>query len=436
MPQEKDCYSGAWADGHDVGDPWLEVKKQQFKKAPLPPESLFLWVDATALKRATPEIPALLPSIFLPSDEKETEEGETPPLIEASLKDHPEIQGAYDCFRPSWEKWATEYLRREEIQRVYAELFNLHTQVRKQGEIVEVVLGLGLLEWSAKVNGKAVLIRRHAIVGRVELEFEPAKGVIRVRPPGEGAQLQIEDDMLEAEFRPDPSDYARVEMQLDEIGDEIWDKSQMHSALRTWTGSLSADSQWSEGLGAQGSSGHSPTMSFAPALILRKRSQAGMVRVYDELINQLSGDSIEVPEGWGALIDDVGDHADAIDQGVEEPGISCNSTALPTEIFFPLLANREQGQIVEAIEHQRGVLVRGPPGTGKSHTIANLICHLLATGKRVLITAETGRALQVLKNKLPQEIQPLCVSLLGQGGDAMAELNTAVQGITTKQSSY
>jgi hypothetical protein len=53
-----------------------------------------------------------------------------------------------------------------------------------------------------------------------------------------------------------------------------------------------------------------------------------------------------------------------------------------------------------------------------------------------LITAETGRALQVLKNKLPQEIQPLCVSLLGQGGDAMAELNTAVQGITTKQSSY
>ena len=64
------------------------------------------------------------------------------------------------------------------------------------------------------------------------------------------------------------------------------------------------------------------------------------------------------------------------------------------------------------------------------------MCHLLATGKRVLITAETSRALQVLKDKLPEEIQPLSVSLLGQGGDAFAELNSAVQGITTRQAAY
>lgn len=64
------------------------------------------------------------------------------------------------------------------------------------------------------------------------------------------------------------------------------------------------------------------------------------------------------------------------------------------------------------------------------------MCHLLATGKRVLITAETGGALQVLKDKLPEEIQPLCVSLLGQGGDAFAELNSAVQGITTRHATY
>jgi hypothetical protein len=81
-------------------------------------------------------------------------------------------------------------------------------------------------------------------------------------------------------------------------------------------------------------------------------------------------------------------------------------------------------------------LVQGPPGTGKSHTIANLLCHLLATGKRVLITAETGRALQVLKDKLPAEIQPLCASLLEQGGDAFSELNTAVLGITSRQAAY
>src|SRR6202043_2498533 len=64
--------------------------------------------------------------------------------------------------------------------------------------------------------------------------------------------------------------------------------------------------------------------------------------------------------------------------------------------------------------------------------ITDLVCHSVATGKRCLITAETGRGLKVLKEKLPKDIQPLCVSLLGQGGDAFAELNSAVQGITLR----
>ena len=125
---------------------------------------------------------------------------------------------------------------------------------------------------------------------------------------------------------------------------------------------------------------------------------------------QLSADAVEVPSLWSGLIDDVGDHAGATQSRPKEAG-NGHSLKANSEIYFPLPANREQRRIVEAIDQQRGVLVQGPPGTGKSHTIANLMCHLLATGKRVLITAETGRALQVLKNKLPKEIQPLCVTL-------------------------
>ena len=435
MPQEPDCRSAAWTDDYDADDPWLEVKKQQFEKTPAPPVSTLPWVDEQALKRATQDIAALRPTIFLPDDEAELEEGETPPLSEHSLNDHPEVQQAYDRYRSRWEAWSTEHRRREAIQRVYAELFRLHTQVRKQGEIIEVVLGLGLLDWRAKLNERVIPIRRHAVVGRVEVEFDPAKGAIRVLPPGDGARLRIEDDMLEAELRPDRTHYAAAEMQLEEIGDDIWDKGQMHTALRAWVGALSPDSQWSDGLGATASVANDPTMSFAPALILRKRTQTGMVRIYNELIGQLSNDAIEIPELWKGLIDDVGDCASDGDRGRDEQG---RDRALkdPAKVYFPLAANREQRRIVEAIDRQRGVLVQGPPGTGKSHTIANLMCHLLATGKRVLITAETGRALQVLKDKLPREIQPLCVSLLGQGGDAFAELNTSVQGITTRQAAY
>jgi hypothetical protein len=174
-----------------------------------------------------------------------------------------------------------------------------------------------------------------------------------------------------------------------------------------------------------------PIVSFAPALVMRKRTQVGMVRIYDALIDRLSRDTEEVPSGWLGLVDDEDDQ-----DAFEPPPSSSAATAPPylgsQEVYFPLPANREQRRIVEAISRRRGVLVQGPPGTGKSHTIANLVCHLLASGKRVLITAETGRALKVLKNKLPEDMRPLCVSLLGQGGDSFAELNSAIQSITTR----
>jgi len=67
--------------------------------------------------------------------------------------------------------------------------------------------------WRAKLNDRVIPIRRHAVVGRVELEFDSARGVIRVLPPGDGARLQIEDDMLEAELRPDRTQYAAMELQ-------------------------------------------------------------------------------------------------------------------------------------------------------------------------------------------------------------------------------
>jgi putative protein kinase ArgK-like GTPase of G3E family len=38
------------------------------------------------------------------------------------------------------------------------------------------------------------------------------------------------------------------------------------------------------------------------------------------------------------------------------------------------------------IEKSGVVIIHGPPGTGKSHTIANLISHFLAKGKKVLVT--------------------------------------------------
>src|SRR5262249_30164125 len=235
-----------------------------------------------------------------------------------------------------------------------------------------------------------------------------------------------------AELRPARGHYAAVAEQLSAVGDDVWNRS-IVMALKSWAAALHPDSEWSADLKMAATSENKPVVSFAPALILRRRTQVGMMRIYDALIDRLSKNTEAVPSGWLGLV--------GIEKGpgrVEAPGEPSGAPppAAPNETYLPLPANREQRRIVDVISQHRGVLVQGPPGTGKSHTIANLVCHLLASGKRVLITAETGRALKVLKEKLPAAMRPLCVSLLGQGGDAFAELNTAVQGITTRFASW
>lgn len=66
----------------------------------------------------------------------------------------------------------------------------------------------------------------------------------------------------------------------------------------------------------------------------------------------------------------------------------------------PVSADSSQLEaVVEAVEGRTFVL-EGPPGTGKSQTITNLLARSLASGKRVLFVAEKRAALEVVKDRL------------------------------------
>ncbi len=72
----------------------------------------------------------------------------------------------------------------------------------------------------------------------------------------------------------------------------------------------------------------------------------------------------------------------------------------PEEIFTPLLADSSQlSAILDAVDDRDFVLI-GPPGTGKSQTIANIICQCLAHGKTILFVAEKSAALDVVHRRL------------------------------------
>lgn len=67
---------------------------------------------------------------------------------------------------------------------------------------------------------------------------------------------------------------------------------------------------------------------------------------------------------------------------------------------FVTLADPFQSRAVRMARRCRGLVIHGPPGTGKSQTIANIIGDHLARGQRVLFVCDKRTALDVVANRL------------------------------------
>lgn len=63
-------------------------------------------------------------------------------------------------------------------------------------------------------------------------------------------------------------------------------------------------------------------------------------------------------------------------------------------------ADASQFSAVIDVLDQRNLVIKGPPGTGKSQTITNIITALLGQGKKVLFVAQKQAALDVVRNNL------------------------------------
>ncbi|MGH9941679.1 MAG: DUF3320 domain-containing protein [Pyrinomonadaceae bacterium] len=72
----------------------------------------------------------------------------------------------------------------------------------------------------------------------------------------------------------------------------------------------------------------------------------------------------------------------------------------PESTFQVVDADSSQLRAVAAVARGYDLVLEGPPGTGKSQTITNLIAQALAAGKSVLFVAEKMAALQVVHSRL------------------------------------
>ena len=90
----------------------------------------------------------------------------------------------------------------------------------------------------------------------------------------------------------------------------------------------------------------------------------------------------------------------------------------PDRLFCPLSADSSQLAAVLYSELGKSFVLHGPPGTGKSQTITNIIAHNLALGKRVLFVSEKKAALDVVHKRLADVgLAPFCLELHSNKAD-------------------
>jgi len=105
------------------------------------------------------------------------------------------------------------------------------------------------------------------------------------------------------------------------------------------------------------------------------------------------------------------------------------------ECFNIVDADSSQLAVIREAKAGKNLVVEGPPGTGKSQTIANMIAEMLAAGKTVLFVSEKMAALEVVKRRLDSAgLSRFCLELHSQTAkkvEFIRELERCIQHPTS-----
>jgi hypothetical protein len=82
------------------------------------------------------------------------------------------------------------------------------------------------------------------------------------------------------------------------------------------------------------------------------------------------------------------------------PARDMDQASPPEKLVSILDADSSQRACIQAAKDGRSFVMDGPPGTGKSQTIANIIAELIAMGRTVLFVSEKAAALDVVRDRL------------------------------------
>ena len=304
--------------------------------------------------------------------------------------------------------WILEERSSIDALAVFSDLFELHVRLQRESEKYQLFLADGILVH----DHEAGPVDHPVLIQRAELRFDagiPEFTILDSHDSPEAYLPLLRHVGLDGEAI-QAADEALAEAHAHPLGGASTSEFLKGFVQRNWT-----NGQFFENaLEAENASG--TRLYRQPQLYLGNRNYGLVENIsrYLAAIPELE----EIPESLHRVV--------GIDTGRSDER---TDDAPPIDLLLTNHANTEQEQVIRRLEETGAVIVQGPPGTGKSHTIANLIGHLLAQDKSILVTSHASKALRVVRDKLAPPLQSLCVSLLESDEESSRQLEESITGI-------
>lgn len=372
---------------------WFTMR-QAPKPAPVSiPESLKPYIEPRSVKKTTsrPKLGAKFKTLKEQAADKTLTKTERFEISERITQ----ISHAFAQWNSTtWVQWCSTSKLPEQAYDLYQKLFSMYLQVSNESDTTEMVFGHAILTWSGrrKVDYPLVLTTVHMV-------FREDSGMIQIIPEGDPRMSTAPWESTDLfGFRT----LAELQSRFNSNPIDLWDQAEYREFESRIVTSLGSNARINDGIDLMADD--EPRLQRGWVLMLRNRADNRDL-FYRKLSEKLQN-SDQLPVAFDALFSDMKTIRTALGDAPEDDGTA-------DRLLMPLPANDEQKRIIRQLAKSAGVTVQGPPGTGKSHTIVNLISHLLAQGKRILVTAEKEQALSVLQNKLPENIRDLAVASIG-----------------------
>lgn len=415
--------------GNDSSDlpPLLAIHRPEFEACPTPPDILREWLEDGWQDYHFPaKVYDYLERQAAQAKEKKND-GSTSSSqpIKESFASSPARQKAFAEWNERRNLWQMNQKRIGETRARFSRFYDIYNELEEESETEELIVADGFVRDRNNHD-----IDHPILLKRVMIDFDPKNYTIYINDSDAVPLLYEELFQETSDLHIESISTSRTLLREQEY--HPLDRVSLPTFFKTFINQLSSKSRYSEeGVPLDWKKQDRLLLYRNPCFILREKPN-GVIKTTEDIKEDIRNRQ-EVP---GPIVDFTGEGErtapkDPPSDDTLEKRLAAVGGESP-DILLSKEANKEQLEIARRIEQYNAVLVQGPPGTGKTHTIANLTGHFLAQGKTVLITSQTPKALSVLHNKLPKEIQSLCVAVTE---NSTKSIQQSVEDIVSYQSS-